>query len=71
MNQQSGLKILILTKFLGVSEDNFDAVINYAIERNCEYEQRIRNLDGLSGCPETLSEEYISGSPCTIISSSQ
>jgi len=58
-----------LDEILGVSEDNFDAVINYAIERNCEYEQRIRNLDGLSGCPETLSEEYISGSPCTIISS--
>ncbi len=58
-----------LDEILGVSEDNFNAVINYAIDRNCEYEQRIRNLDGLSGCPETLSEEYISGSPCTIISS--
>ena len=58
-----------LDEILGVSGDNFDAVIAYAIERNCEYEQRIRNLDGLSGCPETLSEEYISGSPCTLISS--
>jgi len=58
-----------LDDILGVSGDNFDAVIAYAIERNCEYEQRIRNLDGLSGCPETLSEEYISGSPCTLISS--
>jgi len=58
-----------LDEILGVSGDNFDAVISYAIERNCEYEQRIRNLEGLSGCPETLSGEYISGSPCTIISS--
>ena len=58
-----------LDEILGVSGDNFDAVMAYAIERNCEYEQRIRNLDGLSGCPETLSEEYISGSPCTLISS--
>jgi len=58
-----------LDEILGVSGDNFDAVIAYAIERNCEYEQRIRNLDGLSGCPETLSDEYISGSPCTLISS--
>ena len=58
-----------LDEILGVSGDNFDAVIAYAIERNCEYEQKIRNLDGLSGCPETLSEEYISGSPCTLISS--
>ncbi len=58
-----------LDEILGVSGDNFDAVIAYAIERNCEYEQRIRNLDGLSGCPETLSEDYISGSPCTLISS--
>lgn len=58
-----------LDEILGVSGDNFDAVITYAIERNCDHEQRIRNLDGLSGCPETLSEEYISGSPCTLISS--
>ena len=58
-----------LDEILEVNGDNFDAVIAYAIERNCEYEQRIRNLDGLSGCPETLSEEYISGSPCTLISS--
>ncbi|MBK64998.1 MAG: hypothetical protein CMB47_05710 [Euryarchaeota archaeon] len=58
-----------LDEILGVSGDNFDAVISYAIERNCEYEQRIRNLDGLSGCPETLSEEYLSGSPCSLISS--
>ena len=58
-----------LDEILGVSGDNFDAVIDYANERNCEYEQRIRNLDGLSGCPETLSEEYISGSPCILISS--
>ena len=58
-----------LDEILGVSGDNFDAVIAYATDRNCEYEQRIRNLDGLSGCPETLSEEYVSGAPCTLISS--
>jgi len=58
-----------LDEILGVSGDNFDAVIAYATDRNCEYEQRIRNLDGLSGCPETLSEEYFSGAPCTLISS--
>ncbi|MBU03453.1 MAG: hypothetical protein CMA58_00490 [Euryarchaeota archaeon] len=58
-----------LDEILGVSGDNFDAVITYATDRNCEYEQRIRNLDGLSGCPETLSEEYVSGAPCTLISS--
>jgi len=58
-----------LDEILEVSGDNFDAVITYATDRNCEYEQRIRNLDGLSGCPETLSEEYFSGAPCTLISS--
>jgi uncharacterized oligopeptide transporter (OPT) family protein len=57
-----------LDEFLEVNGDNFDAVIAYAIDRNCDYEQRIRNLDGLSGCPETLSEDYISGSPCKLIS---
>jgi uncharacterized oligopeptide transporter (OPT) family protein len=57
-----------LDEILGVSGDNFEAVIDYAIERNCEFEQRVRNLDGLSGCPETLSEEYLSGSPCSLIS---
>ena len=56
-----------LDEILGVDGDDFDSVISYATEKNCQYEEKIRNLDGMAGCPETLSGNIILGSPCKLI----
>ena len=58
-----------LDEILEVNGDDFNSVITYATEKNCQYEEKIRNLDGLTGCPETLSGNIILGAPCKLITS--
>jgi hypothetical protein len=58
-----------LDEILGIQSNDFESVIIYAEEKNCLYEERIRGLSGLSGCPDTNSGLIVDNAPCRVISS--
>lgn len=58
-----------LDEILGIQGNDFESVIIYAEEKNCLYEERIRGLSGLSGCPDTDSGLIVDNAPCRVISS--
>ena len=58
-----------LDEILGIQSNDFESVIIYAEEKNCLYEERIRGLSGLSGCPDTDSGLIVDNAPCRVISS--
>jgi len=57
-----------LDEILSIDSNDYQSVINYANERNCNYEERIRGLEGLIGCPETDSGIIVDDAPCKTIS---
>jgi len=57
-----------LDEILSIDSNDYQSVINYANERNCNYEERIRGLEGLIGCPETDSGIIVDDAPCKSIS---